>query len=161
MFLSIRTAKIGLILATAAVAIISLSAHASDPVSGTWELNLEKSTYSPGPPPKSQTRTYEVTEQQEKMIAKGIDAKGNETVQQFSANRDGKDYPYEGWPLADTISLTPVDTFTANYTFKKAGVVVMTGTRVISKDGKMMTLPIKFTTPAGQQVDNLMVFDKR
>ena len=161
MFLPLRKATLALILATAALAMISLPAHASDPLAGTWELNLEKSKYSPGPPPKSQTRTYEVTGQQEKMIAKGIDAKGNETVQQFSANRDGKDYPYEGWPLADTISLTPVDTFTAKYTFKKAGVVVMTGTRVISKDGKTMTLPIKFTTPTGQQVDNLMVFDKK
>ena len=161
MFLPLRTATLALIFAIAGIAIISLPAYASDPLAGTWELNLEKSKYSPGPPPKSQTRTYEVTGQQEKMIAKGIDAKGNETVQQFSANRDGKDYPYEGWPLADTLSITPVDTFTANYTFKKAGVVVMTGTRVISKDGKTMTLPIKFTTPTGQQVDNLMVFDKK
>ena len=161
MFLPLRTATLALIFAIAGIAIISLPAYASDPLAGTWELNLEKSKYSPGPPPKSQTRTYEVTGQQEKMIAKGIDAKGNETVLQFSANRDGKEYPYEGWPLADTISITPVDTFTANYTFKKAGVVVMTGTRLISKDGRTMTLPIKFTTPTGQQVDNLMVFDKK
>ena len=161
MFLSLRKATLGLILATAAIAIISLSAHASDPLAGTWELNLEKSKFSPGPPPKSQTRTYEVTGQQEKMIAKTIEAKGNETVQQFSANRDGKDYPYEGWVMADAISVTPVDTLTATYTMKKAGEVVLTGTRVISKDGKTMTIPIKFTTAKGQQVDNLMVFDKR
>jgi hypothetical protein len=95
------------------------------------------------------------------MIAQTIDAKGDETVQQFSANRDGKDYPYEGWPMADTISVRPVDTFTATYTMKKAGEVVLTGTRLISKDGKTMTIPAKFTTAKGQQVDNLMVFDKR
>jgi hypothetical protein len=102
-----------------------------------------------------------VSGQQEKMIAKTIEAKGNETVQQFSANRDGKDYPYEGWAMADAISVKPVDTLTATYTMKKAGEVVLTGTRVISKDGKTMTIPIKFTTATGQQVDNLMVFDKR
>ena len=90
-----------------------------------------------------------------------IDAKGNEIVHKFSGNRDGKDYPFEGWPIADTISITPVDTFTANFTQKKAGEVVVTGTRVISKDGKTMTTSLKFTTPTGQQVDNLMVFDKR
>jgi hypothetical protein len=161
MFLSLRKATLGLILAIAAIGIISLSAHASDPLTGTWELNLEKSKFSPGPPPKSQTRTYEVTGQQEKMIAQTIDAKGDETVQQFSANRDGKDYPYEGWPMADTISVTPVDTLTATYTMKKAGEVVLTGTRLISKDGKTMTIPAKFTTAKGQQVDNLMVFDNR
>ena len=161
MFLSLRKLTLGLILATAAIAIASLSAHASDPVAGTWELNLEKSKYSPGPPPKSQTRTFVVTDQQVKMISKSIDAKGNEIVHQYSAMRDGKDYPFEGWAIADTISITPVDTFTETFRQKKAGEVVVTGTRVISKDGKTMTISLKFTTPTGQQVDNVMVFDKR
>lgn len=161
MFLSLRTLALGLILATAAIAIIGLPAHASDPLAGTWELNLEKSKYNPGPPPKSQTRTYEVTGQQVRMISQSIDAKGNEIVHQFSAMRDGKDYPYEGWAIADTVSLTPVDTFTITFTQKKAGEVVVTGTNVISKDGKTMTISLKFTTPTGQQVDNRMVLDKR
>ncbi len=39
----------------------SLSAQAADPASGTWELNLAKSKFSPGPPPKSLTRTFEAT----------------------------------------------------------------------------------------------------
>jgi hypothetical protein len=161
MYSSIRRATLGLFLATAAATIMSLSAYASDPLAGTWELNLEKSTFSPGPPPKSETRTYEVTGQQEKMVVKRIDAKGNETGFGFTANRDGKDYPYEGSPTIDTISLTSVDTFTVTYVLKKAGEVVLTGTRTISKDGKTMTLPTKFTTSKGVQVDNLLVFDKR
>ena len=159
MFLSRRTLALGLILATVAIAIIGLPAHASDPLAGTWELNLEKSKYNPGPPPKSQTRTYEVTGQQVRMISKSIDAKGNEIVHQFSAMRDGKDYPFEGWAIADTVSLTPVDTFTMTVTQKKAGEVVVSGTNVISKDGKTMTNSLIFTTPTGQQVDNRMVFD--
>ena len=161
MFLPLRTATLALIFAIAGIAIISLPAYASDPLAGTWELNLEKSKYSPGPPPKSQTRTYEVTGQQEKMIAKGIDAKGNETVQQFSANRDGKDYPYEGWPRVDTISLTAVDAFTVTYKLKQAREVVLTGTRVISKHGKMMTISGKGTDALGQPWETMEVFDKR
>ena len=31
-----------------------------DPLLGTWHLNVSRSTYKPGPPPKSQTRIYEV-----------------------------------------------------------------------------------------------------
>jgi len=57
--------------------------------------------------------------------------------------------------------VTPIDTFTAAYTMKKAGVVVVTGTRVVSQDGKMMTFPVMFTDPKGQVVDNVEVFDKR
>jgi hypothetical protein len=145
-----------LTLASATVALAQ-----SDPVAGTWELNPAKSKFSPGPPPQSQTRTYEVTGQQEKMIAKGIDAQGKPTLLQFTAQRDGKDYPFEGSPGLDTIALTPVDTFTLNYTAKKAGAVVITGTRVISKDGKEMTISIKGTDATGQPVESSLVFDKR
>jgi len=157
-----RTATLGLILATATVSIMSVSAQASDPLAGTWELNVAKSKFFPGvPPPKSQTRTYEVTGQQEKMIAKGIDAEGKPTLIQFTGNRDGKDYPYTGSPSFDTISVTPVDTLTATYTNKKAGKVVVTGTRVISKDGKMMTVSAKGTDAKGQPAEGVLVFDKR
>jgi len=156
-----RTATLGLILATATASIISLSAQASDPLAGTWELNLAKSKFSPGPPPKSQTRTYEVTGQQEKMIAKGINAEGKPVLRQFTANRDGKDYPYTGAPSHDTIALTPVDTFTTTFTDKREGKVAFTGTRVISKDGKMMTISSKGTDAKGQPIEAVLVFDKR
>src|SRR5712692_2567884 len=156
-----RTATLGLILATATVSIVSLSAQTSDPLAGTWELNLGKSKFSPGPPPKSDTRTYEVTGQQEKMSAKGMDAEGKPTLFQFTATRDGKDYPYTGSPNIDTISLTQSDTFTLTFSTKKDGKVAVTGTRVISKDGKMMTISSKGTNPKGPPVENISVFDKR
>jgi hypothetical protein len=156
-----RTATLGLILAAAIVFIISLPVQASDPLAGTWELNLAKSKYRPGPPPQSETRTYEVIGQQEKMITKGISSQQRPTHFQVTANRDGKDYTYEGWPRADTISLTHVDPFTATWTMKKAGEVVVTGTRVISKDGKMMTISVKSPEGKGPSVENIQVFDKR
>jgi hypothetical protein len=161
MFLKLRKTTLVLILATAVTALCCLSAQASDPLAGTWELNLEKSKFNPGPPPKSKTRVYEVTGQQEKMIATTIDVTGNQTVQQYSATRDGKDYPFEGWQIADTVSVVPVDLFTVNYTMKKAGVEVVTGTRMVSKDGRVLTFPVKFTNAKGQVVDNVEVFDKR
>ena len=55
MFSSLRTATLALILAVAAIAIISLPAQASDPAAGTWELNLAKSKFTNTPAPKSQT----------------------------------------------------------------------------------------------------------
>jgi len=161
MFLTLRKTTLVLILATAVTALCCLSAQASDPLDGTWELNLEKSKFNPGPPPKSKTRVYEVTGQQEKMIATTIDVTGNQTVQKYSATRDGKDYPFEGWQIADTVSVVPVNLFTVNYTMKKAGVEVVTGTRIVSKDGRVLTFPVKFTNPKGQVVDNVEVFDKR
>jgi len=162
MFLFSRRATLGLILATAAITIISLSAQAGDPLTGTWDLNLAKSTFSSNvPAPKSQTRTYEATGQQDKMTGEIIYADGNRVTLQYTANLDGKDYPFEGWAMADTISLTPVDTLTTTYTQKKEGKVVGGGTRVISKDGKTMTISFKGTDPKGQPMEFILVFDKR
>ena len=64
-----------------------------------------------------------------------------------------------GW--FHTICVTPVDGLTATYTNKRAGKVVATGTRVLSKDGKMLTISFKGTNPKGQAVENILVFDKR
>lgn len=50
---------------------------------------------------------------------------------------------------------------TTNFTTKLAGKVVATGSRVLSKDGKVMTLWNKGVNPAGQPIESTMVYDKR
>jgi len=139
----------------------NLTAQAGDPQAGTWELNMAKSKLNQGPLPKSQTRTYEVTGQQVRSVQKGIDAEGKPTLVQFTANYDGKDYAYTGSPDFDTVALTRVDNFTASFTQKKAGKVALTGTRVVSQDGKTMTISGKGTNAKGQPMNVMLVFEKR
>ncbi|MEQ1697920.1 MAG: hypothetical protein ABL901_18965 [Hyphomicrobiaceae bacterium] len=101
----------GLLIAASALSMATHSARAADPsMTGAWELNIAKSS-STVPLPKSQTRTYEATAQQEKMTATGVDAKGSPVSIQFNASFDGKDYPYQG-PNADMIAITPVNALT-------------------------------------------------
>jgi len=140
---------------------IQLWAQAADPLNGTWELNLTKSKYDPGPAPRNQTRTYEVAGDTMKYTAKGIDAAGKPTLVEHKANYDGKDYPITGSPDADTISLKRIDGSTSEATLKKAGKVVTVNTRVVSKDGKVMTVTGKGTNAKGEKVNNVLVFDKR
>jgi hypothetical protein len=140
---------------------MSLSAQATDPASGTWELNLAKSKFSPGPPPKSQTRTFEATGADVKYTLKGIDAEGKPTLVRYTAKYDGKDYPVTGSQDFDAISLKHVDAVTAEATLKKGGKVVATTKRVVSKDGKTLTLTTIGTNAKGQAVNNVAVFDKR
>ena len=140
---------------------MSLSAQATDPASGTWELNLAKSKFSPGPPPKSQTRMYEVTGADVKYTLKGIDAEGKPTLVRYTAKYDGKDYPVTGSEDFDAISLKRVDAVTAQATVKKGGKVIQTSKRVVSKDGKTLTLTSTGTNAKGQAVNNVAVFDKR
>jgi hypothetical protein len=156
----VRALAFGAVL-TLGFAAMRLSAQATDPASGTWELNLAKSKFSPGPPPKSQTRTCEVTGADVKYTLKGIDAEGKPTLVQYTAKYDGKDYPVTGSQDFDAISLKRVDAGTAQATLKKGGKVIQTATRVVSKDGKTLTLTTIGANAKGQAVNNVLVFDKR
>ncbi len=138
-----------------------IAAQAADPLIGTWTLNIAKSTYSPGPAPKSETRTYVMAGQDIKATSKGVDAEGKATSQAWTINYDGKDRPMTGNPDVDSLSLKRIDAFNYEFTQKKAGKVVSTGTRVISKDGKVMTITTKGTNAKGQAINEVVVFEKR
>jgi hypothetical protein len=140
--------------------IYSLSQN-TDPIVGTWVLNAEKSKYNPGPAPKSETRTYVVSGTEIKASSKGVGSDGKPTAAEWTIVYDGKDRPQTGNPDADTLSLKRVDANNTEFTQKKAGKVVITGTRVISKDGKTMTITTKGTNAKGQTVNDVEVFEKR
>jgi hypothetical protein len=140
---------------------VSLSAQASAPRIGTWKLNLAKSKYSPGPAPQSLTVKVEPSGQGEKGTADFVNADGTRTTTQYTANYDGKDYPITGSQIADTVSLKRIDARTTERTDKKGGTVAQTLRRVVSQDGKTMTVTVKGTNAQGQAVNNVVVFDKQ
>jgi hypothetical protein len=124
---------------------VSIGAPPADPVVGTWKLNLDKSTYSPGPPPKSETRTYEGNTETNTVSWTGINAAGTPVSGHNTYGFDGKYYPITGSADFDSISLKRVDRFTVDTRLKKDGKVVGTTHRVVSQDGKVMTLTSKVT----------------
>ena len=136
-------------------------AQAGDPIIGTWELNLTKSRFAPGPAPKSETRTYTASGSDIKATSKGIGPDGKPTTAQWTINDDGKDRAEVGNPDADAISFKRIDAYTVEFTERRAGKVAMTGTRAISRDGKVMTITSKGTDAKGQAVSSVMVFEKR
>jgi hypothetical protein len=150
------------VLAVCLVAMSPLSGFAqTDPSIGTWKLNLAKSKFSPGPPPKSQTLTYEAVEQGVKVTVKGEDAEGKPIDSQYTANYDGKDYPVTGNPNWDAITLKRIDAYTVEFTRKKAGKVVGTGTSVISKDGKTRTITAEGVNAKGEKTSSTAVYEKQ
>jgi hypothetical protein len=115
-------------------------------IAGNWELNLAKSKFIPADAaPRNQSRVYEIQGQQETGRHTGLDAQGKPSVIEFSASYDGKDYPYTGSPDFDTVALKRVDANTTSFTQSRAGKVVLTGTRVVSPDGKTLTITAKGT----------------
>ena len=140
---------------------LNLAAAAPDQHSGTWKLNPAKSSYSPGPAPKSNTVTINSDADNIKLSSDGIDATGNPTHVEYTAKYDGKDYPITGVPNVDTVALERPDANTIRSTMKKGDLVVMTATSVISKDGKTRTSTFKGKNAEGVDVNNVVVYDKQ
>jgi len=149
-------------LAVCLFATSSLTSFAqTDLIIGTWKLNPAKSKLNSGPPPKSQTLTYEAAGQGVKVTVKGTDAEGKPIDSQFTANYDGKDYPVTGNPVWDTITWKRIDAYKSESTRKKAGKVVGTASRVVSKDGKTLTITEKGVTAKGEKISNTVVYEKQ
>lgn len=132
-----------------------------DPRTGTWILNLAKSTYKPGPAPKSQTVRIEPSGQGERVRSEALNTNGTRVVTEYTAAFDGTDYPIKGSPVANTVTLKRIDERTTERYDKKDGHVMLVYRRVVSPDGKTMTVTINGVNAQGQQVSNVVVFDKQ
>lgn len=159
--ISLGAAGVEAILAACLVAMSPVAGLAqTDSFVGTWKLNVAKSKYSPGPPPKSQTVTYQAAGQGIKVTATGTDAQGKPITIQYTANYDGKDYPVTGNPDWDATALKRIDAYTVEFTRKKAAKVVQTGTNVVSKDGKTRTISTKGIDARGEKINNVIIYEK-
>ena len=80
--------------------------------------------------PRSQTRIYEVKGQQETGRHTGVDAQGNPTLVEYTVTCSRR-----------------IDAYRSEFTQTGAGKASLAGTRVISKDGKTMTVTARGPTP--------------
>jgi hypothetical protein len=143
-----------------AFGVVSVAAAAADPIIGSWKLNAAKSTFKSGPATTASTRTYTQTAQGISVTIKTT-VGGKEMTNTTSYSFDGKDYPITGNPDWESVMAKQVDANKAEFTFKRAGKVVGSTTRTVSKDGKTMTATASYTDAKGGKVENEMVFDKQ
>jgi hypothetical protein len=151
-------------LAVGAVVVLALSAVtiAADSNVGTWKLNLAKSTYSPGPVPKSQTLKIEAWgDDGVKYTADGVDADGKPTHAEFQAKYNGKFNPFTGNPDADMIAYKRIDANTVEATTQWKGTVTGHTKIVVSTDGKTRTLTQTGKNAKGQVINNVLVYEKQ
>ena len=134
----------------------------SDSMSGLWQVNVAKSKYDPGPPPKSQTVYFQGEGQNRKVTIVGITATGNPQLATFTEFvEDGKPHPVTGLAGIDAQAYTRADARTLNVSRLKDGKVIQTGTWVVSPDGKALTVTFTGTNANGRQVNNLLIYDKQ
>ena len=132
----------------------------SDLLIGTWKLNLEKSKFSPGPPPKSQTLNFQRVGQDLQNTAETIDAQGQASKIVFMHIYDGRPHPTTGNPLFDATTYTRVDDHHVRWVRSKAN-NIQTGSNEISADGKAFTVSTEGVGANGQPISSVAVYDRQ
>ena len=154
-----------LLAAVAGVVLIALGGEAvaqSNNDVGTWNLNVAKSTYNPGPVPKSATLRIEPAGAGVKVTVDQVLPDGTKRHWEYTANYDGKDTRVTGNnPDADMVARTRINATTIQTVNKKGGKVTTTNTSMISSDGKTRTITTKGTNGQGQTVNNVGVWEKQ
>jgi hypothetical protein len=128
----------------------------------TFKLNLEKSTFSPGPPPRSMTATFETFGTTTRVVSDQVQADGSLQHWEFIGYYDGKDSVVTGNnPDADVMVRTRISPGTVKTVWKKGGKVTTTHVSVLSSDRRTRTITSSGTNAAGHAVNNVMVLERQ
>ena len=157
--------KARIIAVVLAVAVLSVGVWADDnPLIGKWKVNLAKTKYNVGTPPKSQVITYDMVGDALRLTAEIDNAQGHQT-NSYTAKYDGKDYPFTSTArdavTGQTVRLKRIDASTTQRTTYFKGKQIGTVTEVVSKDGKTLTRTQKGVNPQGQPIDNIQLLDRQ
>ena len=137
-------------------------AQADNPQIGFWKMNMEKSKFSTGTGFKSATSRIEAFDGGVKHTVDSVYIDGTTRKYSYATHYDGKDMPVLGnSPYGDTTAMTHIDANTTQTVYKNKGQVTVTQISVVSPDRKTRTVTTKGTTPAGQPVNNLSVYDRQ
>src|SRR5262245_64470653 len=91
-----KTAVVGITLAIASVLAGVLLAQAQESLFGTWRMNAAKSTFSPGPMPKTNIAKWETFQGGVKLTVDVVPAQGETQHYESSGKFDGKDNHVKG-----------------------------------------------------------------
>ena len=141
-------------------------AQGSDPWIGAWKLNLAKSTFSPGPPPKSNTLKIEaVVGGAQRHTFDRVNAKGQPTHSERIGKFDNVDIPVQAvQPPTKTVTngaFRRLEARSFEVTSTSDGKATTTTRVVISADGKTRTQTQTGTNAQGQTVNSVNVYDRQ
>jgi len=148
--------------ATAALAIMSTasSADAPNPFIGKWALDLQKSTFHPGPSGmKSQTITVtDAPGGATHTVIDTVGADGSTYHVEYTSASDGKSVPTSGDPDSDSLTQTSLNPNSVKDVWMKVGKPTATGTLTVSKSGKTFQGPFHGTNADGSKWNNHFVY---
>jgi hypothetical protein len=133
---------------------------AADPVVGTWKLNVAKSNFSTGAVLTAGTRVYTEANGLYTLDQKLTYADGKEMSNRVQY-RDGKEEKQATAGPVDTTLAKKIDANTWDFDLKKDGKVVGHVHRVVSADGKTLTVHNTGMQLSGAKGDETLVFDNQ
>jgi hypothetical protein len=132
------------------------------PAAGTWKQNLAHSKYNPGPAPNTaSTLRIEAVEGGEQLSVDGVGVDGKPASWSYTATYDGKPTSVTGSPYGDMVAFKRIDGRRSQIRYTGNGKVTRISNRVISSDGKTMTIHATGTSATGQRYNNVTVFEKQ
>ena len=151
------------VVASAGILALSVAAlaQAPEPIVGTWKLDVAKSTYKPGPAPKSATVVIEPAGKGLKVAVDAVGPDGKAMKWGWTSTEDGKEFAISGNPAYDAGTTTRTSAKEATNVYKKAGKAVVTAKSSISADGKTLTMTSTGTNPKGEAINNVVVYTRQ
>ena len=157
-----KEAVIGGTLVLTVLGSLSLIGQAVDLSLGTWAVDVAKSKYEPGPPPKSEIVRFEVSANGGfKRTIDLVSADGQKTHTEVTFKYDGKEYLVKGAAQPTTLTWKQIDDRTTEHVQRVNGKVTVTNRRVISRDGRTATVTTTGTNAQGQNVHNTIIQAKQ
>ena len=145
-----------------ATVLFAVPAFGADPIIGSWKLDVAKSKFSAGQELKAATRVYSEANGVYTLDQKltGADGKEISYSVQYSDGKDMKQAANGSLGL-DTTHARKIDANTWDFDLKKDGKVVGHVHRVVSADGKMLTVHNTGMMVGGRTGDQTLVFNKQ
>jgi hypothetical protein len=157
-----NTVLIGITLAVATVFAGTLVAQAQESLFGTWRMNAAKSTFNPGPVPKSNIAKWEAFQGGVRLTVDVVPAKGETQHYESSGKFDGRDNPVKGNnPDGDTLAFSKIDARTYEVVTKKGGKNTVTARIVVAADGKTRVTTQTGRDGQGRTVNNSIYYEKQ
>lgn len=132
-----------------------------DPFAGAWQLNPQKSRYPGATCPKRMVIVMSCAANGVRYRSETTYADGHASRSEYNANYDGREAIVMGsGGLLLPVSLKRLDAYTVVATYKRGGQTIATSRRVVSKDGRKMTITTNSPDQSGKNVLSIGVYEK-
>jgi hypothetical protein len=130
-----------------------------DPWVGTWNLDVGKSKFPPGPPLKGGKAVIGPYGHGIKCLVHTVSANGEARHWEWIAQYSGKDSPADAGLFADTVALKKTGRNTLEVVYKREGTAILSEQWVVS-EGKELRITRKGMKPSGEGFSGILVYEK-